>query len=77
VVSRNGTASRINGSTNDTTAVVLTAASTVITPISSPSRFEPLSPMKLDAGGKLNTRKPSAAPAVIAANTPGCWRPRS
>jgi len=53
VVSKNGTASRINGSTNDTTAVVLTAASTVITPISRPSRFAPQSPMKLDAGGKL------------------------
>ena len=76
-MSRNGTASRISGSTKDTTAVVLTAASTITTPISSPSRFEPLSPMKLDAGGKLKTRKPSAAPAVIAASTPGCSRPRS
>src|SRR6185437_17155630 len=27
--------------------------------------------------GKLKTRKPSAAPAVIAASTPGCSRPRS
>jgi len=53
VVSKNGTASRIKGSTNDTTAVVLTAASTVITPIKRPSRFAPQSPMKLDAGGKL------------------------
>jgi hypothetical protein len=33
--------------------------------------------MKLEAGGKLKTRKPSATPAVIAASTPGCWRPRS
>ena len=77
MVSRNGTASRISGSTNETTAAVFTAASTVITPISRPSRFEPLSPMKLEAGGKLKTRKPSAAPAVIAASTPGCSRPRS
>jgi len=76
-VSRNGTASRINGSTKDTTAAVFTAASTVITPIISPSRLAPQSPMKLDAGGKLCSRKPSAAPAVIAASTPGCWRPRS
>jgi len=53
VVSRKGTASRINGSTNDTTAAVFTAASTAITPISRPSRFAPQSPMKLDAGGKL------------------------
>jgi len=76
-VSRNGTASRISGSTNETTAAVLTAASTVITPISRPSRFAPQSPMKLEAGGKLNSRKPSAAPAVIAASTPGCGRARS
>ena len=33
--------------------------------------------MKLDAGGKLNSRKPIAAPATIAASTPGCSRPRS
>ena len=33
--------------------------------------------MKLDAGGKLKIKKPSAAPAVSAASTPGCWRPRS
>jgi hypothetical protein len=33
--------------------------------------------MKLDAGGKLKTRNPSAAPAVIAASTPGGWRSRS
>ncbi len=33
--------------------------------------------MKLDAGGKLKIRKPSAAPAVSAASTPGCWRSRS
>jgi len=76
-VSRNGTASRISGSTKETTAAVFTAASTVITPINRPSRFAPQSPMKLEAGGKLKTRKPSAAPAVIAASTPGCGRPRS
>ncbi len=33
--------------------------------------------MKLDAGGKLKNRKPSAAPAVSAASTAGCPRPRS
>ncbi len=33
--------------------------------------------MKLEAGGKLKIRKPSAAPAVIAASTPGSWRERS
>lgn len=77
VVSRKGTASRMSGSTNDTTASVFTAASTAITPISSPSRFAPQSPMKLLAGGKLNTRKPRAAPAVSAASTPGGWRSRS
>ena len=76
-MSRNGTASRIRGNTNDTTAAVLTAASSVITPIRKPSRFAPQSPMKLDAGGKLKNRKPSAAPAVIAASTAGCWRLRS
>jgi hypothetical protein len=53
VVSRNGTASRISGSTSETTVSVLTAASTAMTPISSPSRFAPQSPMKLFAGGKL------------------------
>jgi len=77
VVSRKGTASRIRGSTKDTTAAVLTAASTVMTPISSPSRLAPQSPMKLDAGGKLKIKKPSAAPAVSAASTPGCARFRS
>ena len=53
VVSRNGTASRISGSTKDTTAAVFTAASTAMTPISRPSRLAPQSPIKLDAGGKL------------------------
>jgi hypothetical protein len=77
VVSRNGTASRIRGSTNDTTATLLTAASTVTQPINRPRRLEPQSPMKLDAGGKLCTRKPSAAPAVSAASTPGAPRCRS
>jgi hypothetical protein len=76
-VSRNGTASRISGSTNETTASTFTAASTVTTPINNPSRLAPQSPMKLDAGGKLWTRKPSAAPAVIAASTPGGERVRS
>jgi hypothetical protein len=33
--------------------------------------------MKLEAGGKLKSKKPSAAPAVSAASTPGCWRERS
>ena len=46
-------------------------------PISSPSRLAPQSPMKLFAGGKLKNRNPSAAPAVSAASTPGCARPRS
>jgi hypothetical protein len=76
-VSRNGTASRISGSTKETITGVLTAASTVMTPINRPSSWAPQSPMKLDAGGKLKTRKPSAAPAVIAASTPGCPRLRS
>lgn len=53
VVSRKGTASRIRGSTKETTTGVLTAASTAMTPISRPSRFAPASPMKLEAGGKL------------------------
>ncbi len=33
--------------------------------------------MKLDAGGKLCSKKPSAAPAVSAASTPGARRLRS
>ena len=33
--------------------------------------------MKTDAGWKLCTRNPSAAPAVIAASTPAASRPRS
>ncbi len=69
--------SRMSGSTNEITTAALTAASTVTTPISRPSRFEPQSPMKLEAGGKLCARKPSAAPAVIAASTPGSARSRS
>lgn len=77
VVSRNGTANRISGSTKLTTAGVLTEPSTITQPINRPSRFEPQSPMKLDAGGKLWIRKPSAAPAVSAASTPGAVRPRS
>ena len=69
--------SRIKGSTKDTTTGFLTAASTATTPIKRPSRFAPQSPMKLEAGGKLWIKKPSAAPAVIAASTPGSARPRS
>ena len=38
----------------------------MIAPSSSPSRLDPQSPMKTDAGWKLWTRKPSAAPQVIA-----------
>ena len=49
----------------------------ITAPSSRPSRFEPQSPMKTDAGWKLWTRKPSAAPAVIAASTPAASRPRS
>ncbi len=45
VVSMNGTASRISGSTNETTAATLTAASMAMTPISRPRRFAPQSPM--------------------------------
>lgn len=77
MVSRKGTASRISGSTKLTTAEVFTEPSTMTQPMRSPSRFEPQSPMKLDAGGKLWIRKPSAAPAVSAASTAGAARPRS
>ncbi len=51
--------------------------STITPPSSRPSRFEPQSPMKTDAGWKLCTRKPSAAPAVTAASTPAESRWRS
>ena len=44
-------------------------------PSSRPSRFDPQSPMKTDAGWKLWTRKPSAAPAVMAARTPAASSP--
>ena len=37
---------------------------------SRPSRFEPASPMKIEAGWKLCHRKPTAAPAVSAARMP-------
>ena len=39
-----------------------------------PSRFEPASPMKIDAGWKLCQRKPTAAPAVSAARMPASAR---
>ena len=77
VVSRNGTARTTSGKSRASTACVLTAPSTAMQPSSSPSRFEPQSPMKTDAGWKLWIRKPSAAPAVIAARTPAWSRSRS
>ena len=58
-------------------ALVLSEPSTTIAPSSRPSRLEPQSPMKTDAGWKLWTRKPHAAPAVIAARIPASSLPRS
>ena len=76
-VSRNGTASTTSGTISATRAFVFSEPSTMIAPSSSPSRFDPQSPMKTDAGWKLWTRKPSAAPQVTAARMPALSRPRS
>ena len=47
----------------------------MIAPSSRPSRLDPQSPMKTDAGWKLCTRKPSAAPHTTAASTPAAVPP--
>ena len=76
-MSRNGTASTISGKISASTACVFTAPSTITQPRSRPSSIAPVSPMKTFAGGKLWTRNPAAAPAVIAASVPAVPRPRS
>src|SRR6185437_2054583 len=42
---------------------------TAIVPIMPPSASEPVSPMKIDAGGALNQRKPSPAPIIAPHST--------
>ena len=76
-MSRNGTASTTSGPTSAINAFVFSVPSTITAPSSSPSRFDPQSPMNTDAGWKLKIRKPSAAPQVIAARMPAVRRPRS
>ena len=74
-----GTARRARpaGPTSAINAFVFSVPSTITAPSSSPSRFDPQSPMNTDAGWKLKSRKPSAAPATIAASMPAVVRPRS
>ena len=76
-VSRNGTARITSGTTRAIRALVFSEPSTITPPSSSPSRFEPESPMKTEAGWKLWTRKPSAAPAMQPASTPAASSCRS
>src|SRR4051795_4241642 len=65
-----GTASTVSGKNNATIAAVLIVPWIATQASSSPSRLEPASPMKIEAGWKLWYRNPNAAPAVIAARTP-------
>ena len=76
-MSSNGTASTTSGPTSAINALVFSVPSMITAPSSSPSRFEPQSPMNTDAGWKLKIRKPSAAPQVIAARVPAVRRSRS
>src|SRR3954452_8986507 len=76
-VSRNGTARMTRGTTSAIRALVFSEPSTTTAPSSRPSRFEPESPMKTEAGWKLWTRKPSAAPAMQPASTPAASSRRS
>src|ERR1700749_229592 len=57
-----------SGPTSAIRALVLSEPSTITAPSSSPSSCEPQSPMKIEAGGKLNSRNPSAEPQTIAAS---------
>src|SRR3954462_8467667 len=65
-----GTASTVSGKNNATIAAVLIVPWIATHASSRPSRFDPASPMKIEAGRKLWYRKPNAAPAVIAERTP-------
>ena len=76
-VSRNGTSKHTSGPTSAINAFVFSVPSMITAPSSSPSRFDPQSPMKTLAGLKLKIRKPSAAPQTIAARMPAVLRPRS
>src|SRR3954468_1459964 len=65
-----GTGSTVNGKNHATIAAVFSVPCTATHASRRPSRFEPASPMKIEAGWKLWYRKPNAAPAVIAERTP-------
>src|SRR4051812_37194748 len=65
-----GTASTVNGKNNATIAAVFRVPRTTTHASNNPRRFDPESPMKIEAGWKLWYRTPNAAPAVIADNTP-------
>ena len=71
VASSAGTARITSGKKSATTAAVFSTPWIATQASSSPSRFEPASPMKIEAGWKLCQRKPIAAPAVSAARMAG------
>ena len=62
VASSAGTARITSGKNSATTAAVFSTPWIATHASSSPSRFEPESPMKIEAGWKLCHRKPTAAP---------------
>src|SRR4051795_3977979 len=74
--SRMGTARTQSGKNRATTAFVFSDPRTVTAASRYPNRFDPVSPMKLEAGGNPCRRKPRAAPAVSAASTPAPGRSR-
>jgi hypothetical protein len=75
VASSAGTARIRSGKNSATTAAVLRMPWIATHASSSPSRFDPASPMKIDAGWKLCQRKPTEAPAVSAARMAASSRP--
>ena len=74
VASSAGTARISSGKNSATTAAVFRTPWIATQASSSPSRFDPASPMKIEAGWKLCQRKPTDAPAVSAASTPASSR---
>src|SRR3954463_2621634 len=65
-----GTASTVSGKNRATIAAVLIVPWIATHASNRPSRFDPASPMKIEAGWKLWYRNPNDAPAGVAASTP-------
>src|SRR2546423_13063787 len=74
--SRIGTARITSGKARAINAFVFRAPWTATTPSRYPSRFDPESPRKIEAGWEAWRREPSDAPAAIIASTPAPPRAR-